>query len=203
LKQSALFTLEKDFRGLVLKLKDDPDEHLEEFPPEELEREIFSRLDHENTTPEMLALLHRTLTEQTKYRRSIPLVDVVQLFRKAYHGSFEDVTEHQAPHADGLTNFEIKSICAQVELVLKEKIVFTYLARGKVNREEAEAIFGALKDICDDWCNGEQSQPSLYDYLKQYLNIDEKNYESNYRTKTEYLLKIAREEFAARLMKEL
>lgn len=203
LKQSDLFTLEKDFRGLVLKPKDDTGEHLEEFPREALEYEILSHMDHDYSTPELLVLLHRILTEQTKYRQSVPLVDVVQLFRKVYHGGFEEATEHQVPHADGLTDFEIKSICAQVELALKEKIVFTYLARGKINREEAEAIFGALRDICDDWCNGEQSQSSLLDYLKKYLNIDEDTYESNYRTKMEYLLKIAREEFAARLMREI
>jgi hypothetical protein len=203
LKQSDLFTLEKDFRGLVLKPKGDPSEYLAEYPREALEHELLNNLDHEYSTPELLAILHRTLVEQTKYRRSVPLVDVVQLFRKAYQGGFEDVTEHQAPHADGLTDFEIKSICTQVELVLKEKIVFTYLAHGKVNREEAEAIFGALNDICDDWCNGEQSQSSLLDYLKKYLNMNEETYESNYRTKMEYLVKIAREEFAARLMREL
>ncbi|MDI6766856.1 MAG: hypothetical protein QME52_08550 [Bacteroidota bacterium] len=84
LKQSALFKLEKDFRGLVLKPKDDTGEHLEEFPHEALEHELLNNLNHECSTPELLATLHRTLTEQTKYRRSVPLVDVVQLFRKTY-----------------------------------------------------------------------------------------------------------------------
>jgi len=90
-----------------------------------------------------------------------------------------------------------------VEIVLKEKILLTYFAKGKLDRKESEAIFHAFEDILEDWCTGEVSQCSLFDYLKQYITIDEKTYESNYRAKMEYLIKIAREEFAARLMKEL
>lgn len=72
-----------------------------------------------------------------------------------------------------------------------------------VDRKGAEAIYNAFRDMLEDWCCGEESKSSIFEYLKDHLQMDEKQYEEIYRTKMEYLLKIAREEFAARLMKEI
>ncbi|MBI4810958.1 MAG: hypothetical protein HY800_05875 [Ignavibacteriales bacterium] len=203
IKQSSLLTLEKDYRGLVLKPKDKADDHLEEFPREELEQELMSRIDHQCTTPEFLELLYDVLVNQSKYRQSMPVVEVVQILRKAYHAGCEETDNYQIFSDEGLTEFDVKNIRLQVGMALKEKILLTYFARGKLDRKEAEALFNAFKNILDDWCCGEESQASLLDYLKQYLLIDEETYEAALRPKMEYLLKIAREEFAARLMKEI
>ncbi len=202
-KQSSLFVLERDFRGLVLKPKQKINEHLEEFPREELEKEFMSLIDHQSTTPELLELLHDVVMDQGNYRNSIPLVEVVQLFRKAFQPDIDVTDRCQIFSGEGLTEFEIKNIRTQVEMALKEKIFLTYFAKGKLDRKESEAMFTAFEDILEDWCSGEESQPSLFYYLRQYLSIDEETYEQTLRTKMEYLLKIAREEFAARLMKEL
>jgi hypothetical protein len=203
-KQSLLFILEKDYRGLVLRPKNSIESELRSaFPMEELEKEFLNRIDHIGTTQQMLQLCHEILTEQPTYRQSIPLVDLVQIFKKVYGGKTESIAQDHPFAFDGLTKFEIDQIRTQVEIALKEKIVLTYLARGKLNRKEAETVFNAFQDILEDWCNGEQSQSSLYHYLNEYLPMAEALYENTLRTKMEYLLKVAREEFAARLMRNV
>jgi len=203
-KQSSLFMLEKDYRGLVMKPKHSSAiEDRSAFPIEELEQEFLSRVDHTCTTQQMLQLCYEIVTGQSKYRQSVPLAGVVQMFKKVYGDNPESVGEEHPFVTAGLAVFEIDHIRVQVETALKEKIVLTYLARGKLNRKEAEAVFNAFQDMLEDWCAGEQSQSSLYHYLKEYLQINEETYEATLRTKMEYLLKVAREEFAARLMRDV
>ncbi len=203
LKRSTLFTLEKDYRGLVLKTIEKRNDHLEEFPREELEKEFMKRIEHQNNSQELLEVLHDIMINQENYRNSIPLVEVVQIFKRVYSSDSDETECYQVFSCEEFTQFEIKNILLQVEMALKEKIIFTYFAKGKLDRKESEAIFHAFEDIMKDWCNGEESHASLYDYLRQYISIDEQIYEQTLRTKMEYLLKIAREEFASRLMKEL
>jgi hypothetical protein len=50
---------------------------------------------------------------------------------------------------------------------------------------------------------GDGANFSLYEYLARYLPIDEQGYKDGLRVKMEYLMKIAREEFASRLTREL
>ena len=64
-------------------------------------------------------------------------------------------------------------------------------------------MFDALSEMMRDWYSGDGSESSLYDCLRRRITMDEETYEQTLRTKMEYLLKIARQEFAARLMKEI
>lgn len=203
IKTSHCLQLEKDFRGIVIKPKNvDTLNHRELFPIDEFERELSNRLDHQPSTPEFIRELYNILTTQETYRRSITLVEVTQTFKKIYQHDFEPI-DVESFSFEGLTEFEIDRIRMQVELALKEKILLTYLAKSKVNRKEAEALFDALSDILEDWCTDEESQTSLFRYLNQHLPMNEETYESTLRSKMEYLLKIAREEFAARLMRDI
>lgn len=202
-KKSDTLIIERDYRGLILKPKNHTTQQLEEFPREELENEILTNMDHQRTIPKLLNVCRDVLIQQKKYRTSIPLVDLVQIFRKIYQGDHTINEEEEICTSEGLTKFEIEQLCSEVLLSLKEKIFLTYLARGKVDRKSAEAIYSAFRDMLEDWCCGEESKSSIFHYLKDHLQIDEKKYEEIYRTKMEYLLKIAREEFAARLMKEV
>lgn len=203
IKTSNFLQLEKDFRGIVIKPKNvDTLNYRELFPIDEFERELSNRLDHQPSTPEFIHELYNILITQETYRRSMTLVEVTQIFKKVFQRDFEPI-DVESFSVEGLTEFEIDRIRMQVELALKEKILLTYLAKGKVNRKEAEALFAAISDILEDWCSGEESQPSLFGYLNEHLPMNEEIYESTLRPKMEYLLKIAREEFAARLMKEI
>ena len=200
---SAFFRIKRDYRGLVvMPRRHETNDHLEAYPSELLEKEIVSRIDHQDSTPEFLKVLQCILIEQPHYRRTIPLVDLVKIMKKMYGRELEAMSD-TSPSLDGLTGFELERLRMEVETALKEKIVFTYLARGKIDRREAEAIFRAFQGMLDDWYSSGDSQRSLYQYLIAHFRMDEETYENTLRTKMEYLLKIVREEFSARLMREI
>jgi hypothetical protein len=202
-KRSCTLSLEKDFRGCVIRSCDaDTLKHLPPFPYDELERRLRERMHNDDSTPELLGALHDILIEQSTYRRSVPLIDVVQVVKQRFREGYEAKTDENIA-LDGLLPYEIDSIRKKVERALKEKIVLTYLARGKIERRQAEAISSALHDMLDDWSNSGGDGCSLYGYLRRHLQVDEEQYETEFRPKMEYLLKIAREEFAARLMREI
>jgi hypothetical protein len=205
IRENDIFLLERDFRGLVLRPRHAESlNHLEAFPLEELERALLARNARPQSTIDFLQILCYILCGQSQYRRSLPLIDVVQLFKIAYQAEAEPA-DGEVDHfsLDRLTEFEIERLRSQVELTLKEKILLTYFARGKVNRREAEAMFDAFHEMLGDWCNAGSSQCSIQDYFLKHFPVAEDTYERSYRAKMEYLVKVAREEFAARLVREL
>lgn len=205
LKRSKILLLERDFRGYVVRPVDcDCLDCLQPFPSDELENRFFARVNRKHSTPDLLDVFHQVITEQNTYKRSIPLIELVQIFKKVYYDGNGNLTDETLPTiTENLSEFEIEQIRGKVENVLKEKIVFTYLAHGKVNRKQAEAMFNAFQDLFDDWCGGGDADTSLLKYLRRYYPMTEDKYEKEFRAKMEYVLKIAREEFAARLMREL
>lgn len=205
LKESKIFLLRKDFRGVVLcPANYDPLEHLGHFPPEELAR-MFMQEVHANTSiPAMLESVHHVLTAQSQYRRTIPLIDVVQMFKAVFQNDFlPDVSVDHPWSLDGLGDFELQHLRHEVENSLKEKILLTYLVRGKVQGKHARAMFNVLQDVLEEWFSGETHQDSLYSKLNSHLSTSPEVYEEDFRPKMEYLLKTARQELAGRLMKEL
>jgi len=64
-------------------------------------------------------------------------------------------------------------------------------------------VFGLSRSAPAIGGSGDGANFSLYEYLARYLPIDEQSYKDGLRVKMEYLMKIAREEFANRLMREL
>lgn len=207
-KTSSCFTLTRDFRGLVLQPSNsDPGDHGEAYPLEELEREILRRGKVGEPVPKVLSILHSILRSDHPYRRSVPLVDIVRIFKHYYRitgriSGTDILDDEPTLNFTGLMDFEIDSIRRQVETTIKEKIVTTYLLKGKVDKQQAEAMYSALHDMTVDWCT-DRSDPSLFEYFSRHYPIDEERYEAEFRTKMEYLLKITRETFAAHLMREL
>ncbi len=205
LKHSDTLSLVSDYRGLLVRPSSgDTLEHLGPFPFDELQRLFLERARTRQTIPELLHDLAIVLMEQSRYRRSIPLMEIVLIVKKVYLEEGEATTADASQiQLDGLQGLEIDELRVQVETVLKEKILLTYFARGKVDRKQAEAMAEAIHDLLWDWCFSSDKQKSLQQYLGRHLEADDNLYEEVFRTKMEYLLRTAREEFAARLMKEL
>ncbi len=100
--------------------------------------------------------------DQADYGRVTLLVDVVQLFKKYYASvAPQDVEEQEQFVIENIPDFEIEEICLQVEAALKERIIVTYLSKGKLQRDEAEAVFKAFHDMLLDWRASGSSAPSL------------------------------------------
>ncbi len=205
-RKSRCFQMKKDFRGLVLyPIRADPLDDREPPPPEYLETQFLHRVRPSASIPELLKELYSLLTEQRSWRRSTPLLQVVSLFKQVYRGdgTLGADNDDALPPLDSLSGDEIEEMRMGVERVVKERIAFTYYAHGKVTKSEAEAMYCAIRDLTSDWCSGKGDATSLQDYLVRYVTIDDDTYQSSYRVKMEYMSKLAKEEFATRLMKEL
>ena len=202
IKNHGTFRLSRDMRGFVIAPGTGPSlDHLPQFSVDVLKSEFYARLDGVQQIPRLMDTLLQVLKSQTEFRRSVPLADVVHLFKGVYRlEQKSEIEERDVQDLGGLAQFEIDQIRARVELVLKEKILVTYVSHGKVDRKHGEAMYLAYCDLIGDWCSGNGASSGLYEYLKRHLPIDEQLYKDELRAKMEYLLKVAREEFASRLM---
>ena len=205
LRDSKTFGLRRDFRRLVLfPLRLDALDHLGPFPPDELAGRLVQEASSRHSIPEMLETLHHVLACQSQYRRTISLIDVASMFKNSYQTDFSPETSVDHPSSsESLSEFELRRLRHEVENALKEKILLAYLVRGKVTDQQAQAMFNALQDLLEDWSSGDSSPASLYSNFNNHLSIAPETYEQEFRSKMEYLLKMARQEFSSRLMREL
>ncbi len=205
LKNSSTLELRKEYRGnVIVPIDVDPLEGCEPFPALELERALLQTANSRQSIPQILESLHNILANQKKYRRSLLLIDASIIIKRLYQSAFapKDEVEHLWSF-DGLGEFELLRLRREVESALKEKIVLTYLTKGKIDNNQARALFGALQDIMEEWFAGEALSESLYSRFNEHLPIPPEVYEHEFRPRMEYLLKIARQELAVRLTREL
>jgi hypothetical protein len=182
----------------------DPLDHLGPFPPDELARLVVQGVSSRYSIPQMLETLHHILVGQSDYRRTVSLIDIASMFKGSYQSDYSPETSIDHPwSSDGLSVLELERLRHEVENALKEKILLAYLVRGKVTDPQARAMFNALRDVLEDWSSGDSSPDSLYSNFNNHLPIAPEIYEQEFRSKMEYLLKMARQEFESRLMREL
>ncbi len=178
------------------------------FPFEKIMTE-FNMNSNESDTNSLLNQLYQVLTTQNDYRRSILLTDAVLLLKKYFSAEMNNTYEVNellllSPvHNDGYEEFETLQVKQKVENYIKEKILLDYFVKGKINKEEAESIYLTIRDIINDWYYGVETKDSLYNYFNAHNQLEKEEYLKNYRTKVEYLVKLARDEFANYLIKEI
>lgn len=203
------YTIVKSLRGLTLVVSNNDELFCKpEFPLEKIITE-FSMNGNESDTNSLLERLHQVLINQNEYRKSILFTDTVSLFKKYFSAEINDAYEINellllSPvHNDGFEEFEILQVKQKVENYIKEKILLDYFVKGKINKEEAESIYLAIRDIINDWYFGVETKDSIYSYFSAHHHLEKEEYLKNYRTKVEYLVKLARDEFANYLLKEI
>lgn len=207
--QSEKLRIVKDLRGLRIEVANtDAENHKKDFPINQflLNIEINNRTLN---TSDLLEHIYSNLQNQTEFKRSVYLFDIVTLF-KNYFGA-EHVYDYEVNeetliskiNGNCFEEYEIQNLKQKVELFIKEKIMVNYFLKGKLNKAEAEAIFFSVNDIINDWCSGAIYRSSIYEYFRNHFDISHDLYLKNYRTKIEYLVKLARDEFAFYMIKEL
>ncbi len=174
-----------------------------EFPREEMERALFSRMDHERGTGLLLHQVREILAGDERYSGRIRLFDLVQIFKRIFGA--DDLDRLAEPKSDfyGLSEADIGVLRDRTLKTTKEKIFLTYLGTGKLTRREAMALYQTVADIIDEWIEGSDGTVSLFSRLTLHLETDSGKYGERYRAKLEYLVKTARRELAALLSKEL
>jgi len=207
--QSNKLNITRDLKGLKIEVKNyERKNNNPDFPIEQLLLNV-ERNNGTLHTSELLQHIYNTLENQSEFKKSVYLFDVVLLFKKYFNSEYNydyEIDESSLLSkidGDCFEEYEIQNLRQKVEYFIKEKIMINYFLKGKLNKVEAEAIFFTMNDIICDWCSGIISKNSIYEYLKNHFSISHELYLKNYRTKIEYLVKLAREEFANYMLQEL
>jgi len=204
LRKSRHFDVRRDIRGLVLRPRDrDPHDERPAFPMEELVRRLSGVPAARRSVSALMNVLHRLLLGQKIYRMSLPLVDVTGVFKQLYAGEFVHEQGTAFAPFDGLSESDLQVIRAEVETVVRQKVLVTYVMKGKVGVDEARAISDTFHDLLGDWIREGKPTDGMMSYLQKHQPMDEATYRSEFRPKMEYLLRIAREAFEARLVREI
>ncbi len=211
-KRSPALELIDGFRGKVLQLKsDNTNPHQSkagvrsrgdfrpELPPDVLERELLSRMNHSFNIPDILAALSSVFCDRRsqggvqQYRRSVLLTDLVQIVRKFYAGTDGEPPIEPEPgfSADGFAAVE-KDV-----LLFINKIIFQkYFPKKISNREDAEKLFFAVKEIIAGFRQTDGSRCSVEQSVRKSFSLTHEEYQQQWRTQAEYLVKLAKEQFA-------
>lgn len=203
-RKSNVVEIRKMSAGLVMFRSDhDSTNGLSLLPYEQVERACLPRITDIGDTNDYLIILCDILTDGDDRCRGVLVHDAVRVMKLINaNGRLGPVSE-SIPDMQGLSPEDIETIKTGVLYRVKEKIVVTYIAHGKLTRAEGEDLHRTIADIFDDWCEGAVGQRSLYDYLCARRTVNNDEYASRYRTKMEYLVKLAREEGEAWLLREL
>lgn len=193
LKNGNSLEIRHDFRGAVVyPLNVDALDHLPAYPIENLESVLCALRRRTLRIPVLLAEVSSLLVEQEEHRRSIPLIDLVQVF-KSYYEQFLESSEVTDGYAIGLTEDDIKRLRKRTLQAIDEKIVMTYLLKGKIDKSEAGVLSATMNEIVGGWFDGGIQESSYYSLVAGRISISQEEYENTWRKKIEYLAKTARQ----------
>lgn len=195
----------RDFRGLVvIPSNDSSEEHLPALPFKELEQQFIKKVIKPYTTPDLLLTLMSLVQKQNGFRNSIQLFQVVKLFKRHYsHITNNDIETNKKIDLTTLSSFDHSIMKGEVFTTLRQKILTTYVVSGKISFNEANLLYQTVVDIVNEWFDMQRESHTTYHYAKENFKIDRDQYEKSWRTKIEYLVRIAREQLKMYLLKGL
>ncbi len=199
---SGLFDLVRSNKELVLKsVTANSKNTLPRISLELIVNDFIALAINNKTTIQLLVSLHKVIELQTNYRSEVLLNDAVELFKQVY-----GISDKFSPIADDdLENLnykgkhdelEIEEINAKVLAKIKEKILINYYAKGKVTKEQANAMYESLCELVYDWTNLGGNTESFFEYYKAHIETNKKEYQVHIKDKFEYLVKEVKKELA-------
>ena len=158
-----------------------------------IERKIIDEINF-NLIPEnifglkQLKLFNRLfdyLENETKFYPAIPLNLLVKRIKIFYTSSYFS----NSTSSNSEDNFILDDIVKDALDDVKEKMEVYYVRNNKLNKTDADYIYGALGNISRDILNG-GIHDSLYVYLSDYdPNLSKDDFYKNYHPIMNYLLK--------------
>lgn len=205
-QRTNMFVMRKTVLGKVLVVADNCESG--NLPYVDLEKLLLvftEKSSNKKTSAELLNVLCNCLMQQNEFRKEIKLSDAVYLFKSL----FEITDERSSDETDSLEkklsnnfyeHFEIEQITNKVLEKIKSRIFIDYYSRGKLTRQQSEALYLSITDVVRDWIVFGKNHVSYYDYLTKYIEIKPEDYHDIIRDKFEYLIKQTRKDFALYLM---
>lgn len=160
---------------------------------------FFDNIELNRDTHYLLDRLADSLLCFEEYRKEIRLNDVVQIFKK-YFNVFEKI-ENDNEDDENIFSPTYFSTFQLDSPILKQKLreitvqkLFIYYQKTLINKAQLQGLYYAVLDIIDDITSGIGLQCSLYNYINEHYKLSQTLYNSIFRNKIEYILKLIKEE---------
>ena len=135
------------------------------------------------------------IQKNTEYFPAIPLNLLVKQIKEIYL-----CKNFRADDCDEFRLIEVSDIITNVRDNISEKIIKSYVEKGKLNKEESNKIIQIFNNISDDLMDGGMHL-SLIDYFENMFCETGKNeYYSKYQKILNYLFNIYRDEIQTKLL---
>lgn len=175
-------------------------DHLPEYPLEEMERELIPRLDPGSRIPHNVSLLLDVLNNQDGYRRFYSIIDIAVVLKRAL-ARLESVDDQVVHFDDDLLRTEINQVLTESCRVMRERLYCKYVLTQKLTDEMFGKYWLALeKMVYSIFVLNDGSEASHPELLKQYFeHLDTKTYRLVHRTHFEYMARVVRNYVKAQL----
>ncbi|MBX3006805.1 MAG: hypothetical protein KF816_02140 [Melioribacteraceae bacterium] len=169
------------------------DEHLPEFPSEELESILISRVHKKENIKKLLIELLQILAESDRYRKFYSLIDIALLLKDLFLKLELPVTSYYN-YDNSLMNTDIKTIVERSILEIRNELEYKYFTKNKIEKELFDSFIEAIIEMLNDtYILNDGIEISHYDYLKK-LNpaYSYEEYRNKHRIKFEYMVKLSK-----------
>lgn len=146
----------------------------------------------------LLTEIFNYLKNETDYNPVIPLNDLINRLK---HINFSEYLVNEFV-INEYKKIEIRQIVEFGLNCAMEKLLNSYVEKGKLDAMERIAFESALKEIVIDLSDG-GINPGLYKYLSPHITgLTEEDYQTKYHNILEYLLKVMKSRIADSLMEK-
>lgn len=172
------------------------------IPIEFLQIELFSDAIKISDYSSILNKLYAILIEMTEYRKVIFLLDLAMLIRNAILMNYE--INEKASGLEESSEMDVIRILNYTMLKVDYLLQNSYVKKEKMNSSEAEIYSTVIREIIQDfYLNSPPQMDHFYEHLCTHIkDLTKENYNRSFRTKVEYLVKIAKQEMNKTLKKE-
>jgi hypothetical protein len=178
---------------------------LPEMPWTYLDGELSGHLHDRTPLREVIRQCATILEGQAIYRRSVPLTSLALILRMAYarFGAVPDVDGD--PGESVLRGEEAERLITEALLGIEAEKHAAYVEKGKVTAPTYAAYMSAIRGILyTEFVENDGADHSYLVLLQAHMpGLSQEEYRENHRCHLEYLAKLARERFLARVRHEV
>ena len=204
LKNHPVVELKEYFKDKVIVPKglDISRDHLPEAVPELISSELCEKVSPTASLFEMLGLIGEVLSQLDHNRKSISLTDTALIIR-SIHTSYNETTSDD-DYPDTIINHEIRAIIEEVLKKIEKVVNRSYVEKLKLTAKEGKIFLAVIGEILVMNFSTEPQKIISYQaiFKKNLPSLTKEIYNANFRTKLEYLTKLAKEKMCEKLKKE-
>jgi hypothetical protein len=173
--------------------EDERNDHLPEYPLEELERDLVPRIDIRRRIPNQLSVVFNVLNDQERYRKFCSIIDIAVVLKRAM-ARLEVVGESYDHIGDNLLQMEINRVLCQSLETIKVRLHRKYVIAEKVTAGDFEKYWQGLEKMAYNvFVLNDGAEASHPEILAEYFEgLDTKTYRLVHRTHFEYMARVVK-----------